>query len=232
MSLRHRNPIRAMGEIPARIPGRVHRPHPGVDSYLGERGRPLLSRGPGGRAYGDHCSAADPSGVGPGGRVAALLAPDSATALRSAASEYRTHMIEIVSAVGTMALVGADPALRQSAHVKAGAVIPSIDIKGGLEGPLRDAELRPKVGCWQVLALQKEPGHARGPMAKTVDYLLFAIPGVVLKAPAKFSLAPFAVSLSAAAHGDLSARRWAGRGKAKAGCLARAARQARPATGA
>ena len=68
------------GKIPARVPGRVHRPHPGVDSHLGERGRPLLSRSPGGRAYGDRCSPADPSGVGPGGRVAALFASDSAAA--------------------------------------------------------------------------------------------------------------------------------------------------------
>ena len=102
-------------------------------------------------------------------------------------------MIEIVAAVRAMALIGADPALRQKARVKAGAVTPSVDVKGGLKG------------YRQVPALQEEPSHAKIPMAKTVDYLLFTSHGVVLKAPA--SRAPFAVSLSAAAHGDLSARR-------------------------
>ena len=34
----------------------VHRPHPRVDSHLGDEGVPCY-RGPGGRAYGDHCSA-------------------------------------------------------------------------------------------------------------------------------------------------------------------------------
>ena len=50
VSLDHRDPARARS--------RVHRPHPGVDTHLGERGRPLLSRRSGGRAYGDRCSPA------------------------------------------------------------------------------------------------------------------------------------------------------------------------------
>ena len=93
----------------------------------------------------------------------------------------QTHVIEIVSAVGAMALVGTDPVLRQEARVEAGAVTPSVDVKGGLKGPLRDAELRPKVGYRQVPALQKEPGHAKILMAKTVDYLLFTSHGSSLR---------------------------------------------------
>ena len=131
-------------------------------------------------------------------------------------------------------LGGADPALRQKAHVKARAVIPSIDVKGGLKGPLRDAELRPKIGYRQVPALQKEPGHAKSPIAKTVDYLLFArhgsssrpwqgLPGRPLPYP--FPRPPMTTFRPADGRGR------GARSKGKLPGLG-AARQARPATGA
>ena len=114
-------------------------------------------------------------------------------------SPTRAHVSEIMTAIRAMPLIGADPVLRQTR-----------------------AELRPKVGYRQEPAFQKEAGHAKSPMAKTGNYLLFTSHGVILKAAARLSLAPFAVSFSAATHGGLgclglagfaglSGRSWAGR---------------------
>ena len=82
-------------------------------------------------------------------------------------SEADQAIRDACSKGSAMALIGADPALRQKARVKAGAVTPSVDVKGGLKGPLRDAEPRPKVGYRQVPALQEGPSHANIPTAKT-----------------------------------------------------------------
>ena len=140
-------------------------------------------------------------------------------------------MIKIVSAVGTMALVGADPALRQKARVKAGAVTPSIDVKGGLKGPLRDAELRPKVGyTGKCPPCRKNPDMPRFPWRRRLSIffsqavgsssrLWRGLPGRPLPYP--FLRPPMATF-----------RPTDGRGEGEQRQTAWAARQARPAKGA